>query len=56
MIVMAPYHSVKTEKILKTSWKKADIVEWLISKGEDINPTKFIKIDFMNIVKRLKPQ
>jgi len=58
VIVMnnAPYNTVKTEKIPTMSWKKADVVEWLISKGENIDPTQLIKNDLIEIVKRLKPK
>lgn len=52
----APYHSMKNEKIPTITWKKAEIVEWLISKGEKIDPTQFIKNDLMQIVNRLKPK
>ena len=36
VIVMdnAPYHSVQIEKMPTQAWKKADIKEWLITKGE----------------------
>jgi len=36
VIVMdnAPYHSVKLERIPTSSWKKAEIIEWLTNKGE----------------------
>lgn len=52
----APYHSVKKEKTPTMAWKKADIVEWLVSKGEEIDPTQFVKNDLMEIVQRLKPR
>ncbi|KAE9524419.1 hypothetical protein AGLY_015140 [Aphis glycines] len=46
VIVMdnAPYHSVKTEQSPTTSWKKADIIQWLESKGAETTP-EMIKFD-----------
>jgi len=52
----APYHSVKKEKIPTTKWKKAEIVEWLVSKGEEIDPSQLIKNDLLEIVQCLKPR
>jgi len=52
----APYHSVKKEKTPTKAWKKADIVEWLVSKGEKIDPTQLVKNDLIEIVQRLKPR
>lgn len=52
----ASYHSVKTEIIPTIYWKKTDIVEWLLSKGEEVDPTIMIKSQLMAIVKRLKPK
>lgn len=52
----APYHSVKSEKIPNMSWKKADIVNWILSKQEDVDATNKVKNDLMEIVKRLKPK
>ncbi|KAL4098424.1 hypothetical protein QTP88_023043 [Uroleucon formosanum] len=52
----APYHSVRKEKTPVSSWKKADIVEWLVSKGEEIDATKLVKNDLMEIVQRIKPK
>lgn len=56
VIVMdnAPYHSVKIEKCPTTRWRKANIIEWLESKGEVIDTTMIIP-ELMEIVKRLKP-
>ncbi|XP_026821732.1 uncharacterized protein LOC113560174 [Rhopalosiphum maidis] len=51
----APYHSVKKEKTPTTSWRKAQIVEWLESKGEEIDPNQLTKND-LEIVDRLKPR
>lgn len=52
----APYHSVKSERIPTMSWKKADIVNWIQSKGEEADPSNMIKSDLMDIVRRLKPK
>ncbi|XP_008178574.1 uncharacterized protein LOC103307901 [Acyrthosiphon pisum] len=56
VIVMdnAPYHSVKLEKCPTTNWKKANIIEWLQSKGEVIDSTMIIP-ELLDIVKQLKP-
>lgn len=56
VIVMdnAPYHSVKMEKCPTTNWRKADIIAWLRSKGEDIDSTLIIA-ELLIIVKRIKP-
>ncbi|KAL4148864.1 hypothetical protein QTP88_003009 [Uroleucon formosanum] len=40
----APYHSVKLEKCPTTNWRKADIVEWLESKGEVVDK-RVAKVD-----------
>lgn len=55
VIVMdnAPYHSVKTEQSPTTSWKKADIIQWLESKGAETTP-EMIKFDLMKIVRQIK--
>jgi len=55
VIVMdnVPYHSVKTEQSPTTSWKKADIIQWLESKGAETTP-EMIKFDLMEIVRRIK--
>lgn len=52
----APYHSVKKEKTPNGNWRKAEIVEWLESKGEEIDPTQQTKNDLLDIVQRLKPK
>lgn len=52
----APYHSVKFDKIPNLSWKKADIINWILSKDEGVDITNKAKNDLMNIVKRLKPK
>ena len=56
VIVMdnAPYHSVKLEKCPTTNWKKADIIEWLQSKGEVIDSTMVIA-ELLEQVKKIKP-
>ncbi|XP_022180471.1 uncharacterized protein LOC111040765 [Myzus persicae] len=50
----APYHSVKLEKCQTTNWRKADIVEWLESKGEVVDKSMIIP-ELLKIVKRIKP-
>jgi len=52
----APYHSVKSEKVPNMSWKKADIVNWILLKDEEIDITNKAKSDLIEIVKRLKPK
>jgi len=55
IIVMdnAPYHSVKTEQSPTTAWKKADIIQWLESKGiKIIEP--IIKFELLRKVKEIK--
>lgn len=52
----APYHSVKSEKVPNMSWKKADIVNWILLKDEEIDITNKAKNDLIEIVKRLKPK
>lgn len=50
----APYHSVQTEKNPTTQSKKADILEWLKSKG--IIPERpMLKPELLVIVRSLKP-
>ncbi|XP_026821642.1 uncharacterized protein LOC113560061 [Rhopalosiphum maidis] len=49
----APYHSVKLEKCPATNWRKADIVEWLKSKGEVVDKS-MIKLELLKIVRRIK--
>ncbi|XP_050064302.1 uncharacterized protein LOC126553179 [Aphis gossypii] len=50
----APYHSVKLEKCPTTNWRKADIVEWLESKGEVVDKSMIIP-ELLKIVRRIKP-
>ncbi|XP_060875351.1 uncharacterized protein LOC132948737 [Metopolophium dirhodum] len=53
----APYHSVKSEKVPNmTPRKKADIVNWILLKDEEIDITNKAKSDLIEIVKRLKPK
>ncbi|XP_025192835.1 uncharacterized protein LOC112592888, partial [Melanaphis sacchari] len=56
VIVMdnAPYHSMKKEKYPTTQWRKADIINWLTSKGEVIDNSMIIP-ELLEVVKRLKP-
>ncbi|KAJ8910588.1 hypothetical protein NQ315_013557 [Exocentrus adspersus] len=51
VIVMdnAPYHSVKMEKIPNTSWRKNEIIDWLPSKGKEIDNT-MVKAELLRIV------
>lgn len=51
----APYHSVKIDKAPTQSTWKADIIKWLINKGEVIDRSMVIP-ELFQIVKRLKPQ
>ncbi|KAL4084055.1 hypothetical protein QTP88_029371 [Uroleucon formosanum] len=56
VIVMdnAPYHSVKLEKFPASNWKKANIIEWLESKGEVVDKTMIIP-ELLSVVRRIKP-
>ncbi|KAF0749684.1 DDE 3 domain-containing protein, partial [Aphis craccivora] len=56
VIVMdnAPYHSVKIEKCPTTNWRKADIIAWLQSKGEQVDNTMLV-VELLDLVKKLKP-
>ncbi|KAL4148802.1 hypothetical protein QTP88_002955 [Uroleucon formosanum] len=56
VIVMdnAPYHSVKLEKFPALNWKKANIIEWLESKGEVVDKSMIIP-ELMRVVRRIKP-
>lgn len=45
----APYHSVKMEKIPNSSWRKNDIIQWLQSKGKEIDNT-MVKAELLRIV------
>ncbi|KAL4101231.1 hypothetical protein QTP88_021251 [Uroleucon formosanum] len=49
----APYHSVKAEKIPTTNSKKAEILDWLISKGQILErPMK--RVELLKIVGEIK--
>lgn len=49
----APYHSAKTEQSPTTAWKKADIIQWLESKGIEITEP-MIKIELLRKVREIK--
>ncbi|XP_029671493.1 uncharacterized protein LOC115240469 [Formica exsecta] len=55
VIVMdnAPYHSVKLEKLPNTSWKKAEIIQWLENKGNEISES-MVKVELLQIVAQQK--
>jgi len=57
IIVMdnAPYHSVQSEKYPASSWKKAEILEWLNSKGVVLD-RPMLKAQLMVKVRELKPR
>lgn len=48
------YHSVKMDPCPITSWKKADIINWLENKGEVVDHTK-VKSELLERVQVLKP-
>jgi len=56
VIVMdnASHHSVKLDKAPTASSKKADIIQWLESKGEAVDRTMIIR-ELLDIVKKIKP-
>lgn len=56
VIVMdnAPHHSDKMEKFPTENWRKTDIINWLVSKGEVIDNTMIIP-ELLQVVERLKP-
>jgi len=51
----APYHSVQTEKYPTSNSKKADILEWLNSKGITFD-RPLLKAQLLTKVKKLKPR
>lgn len=57
VIVMdnAPCHSVKTEKIPTSEWKKADTLEWLNSKGVVLS-RPMLKVELLRKVREIKPR
>ncbi|XP_025203827.1 uncharacterized protein LOC112600737 [Melanaphis sacchari] len=60
IIVMdnAPYHSVEMEKYPNASWKKAVILEWLISKNVDCERplSSLLKPELLAISRQMRPQ
>ncbi|XP_046145947.1 uncharacterized protein LOC123989268 [Osmia bicornis bicornis] len=44
----APYHSTKLEKFPTMGWKKNDIIEWLIRKGEIVQP-EYVKARLLQL-------
>lgn len=56
VIVMdnAPYHSVRSEKIPTNAWKKNDIVNWLVSKGIQVDAESMIKGQLLVKVNEIK--
>lgn len=54
IIVMdnASPHSVETEKVHKTWWKKTEMIEWCCRKVNKSITIKWQKNDIINIVKR----
>ncbi|KAL4104540.1 hypothetical protein QTP88_019835 [Uroleucon formosanum] len=48
-----PYHSVKLEKCPTSNWRKADIIEWLQSKGEVVEKTMIIP-ELLEVARILK--
>ncbi|XP_046145252.1 uncharacterized protein LOC123988610 [Osmia bicornis bicornis] len=55
VIVMdnAPYHSVKVEKYPNMSWKKNDIISWLVGKGETVQP-HYVKAQLLDLMRKYK--
>lgn len=60
IIVMdnAPYHSVELEKYPNASWKKAAILEWLISRDvvRERPLSSLLKPELLAISKKMRPQ
>lgn len=56
LIIMdnAPCHCVKLDECPTINWRKTDIMQWLESKGEVIDPS-MITPELLGIVERLKP-
>lgn len=50
----APYHSVKEEKIPVTSWKKADIMDWLKQKNIPVD-NSYVKAELLGLNIKHKP-
>lgn len=55
VIVMdnAPYHSMKKEKMPNHSWTKAEIIQWLESKGREVSEN-MVKAELLQIVAQNK--
>lgn len=53
VIVMdnAPYHSVRTEKLPTSAWKKQELIEWLLAKGIDADNT-LLKLELLELAKK----
>ncbi|XP_034183697.1 uncharacterized protein LOC117605942 [Osmia lignaria lignaria] len=49
----APCHSMKLEKYPTMSWKKNDIIRWLIAKGEKVEPW-YVKAQLVQISRKLR--
>lgn len=50
----ASYHTRKSEKIPTTSWRKADIINWLKTKNVEIDPS-MVKQELINLVALHRP-
>ncbi|XP_053990425.1 uncharacterized protein LOC128882722 [Hylaeus volcanicus] len=57
VIVMdnASYHSIKMEKYPNMTWRKNDMITWLASKGEKVEPY-FVKAQLLELVKKYKKE
>nr|XP_034190884.1 uncharacterized protein LOC117609093 [Osmia lignaria]XP_034190885.1 uncharacterized protein LOC117609093 [Osmia lignaria] len=55
VIVMdsASYHSTKLEKYPTMSWKKNDIITWLVAKGEKVEP-QYVKAQLVQLSRKLR--
>ncbi|XP_053984843.1 uncharacterized protein LOC128879369 [Hylaeus volcanicus] len=51
----APYHSIKMEKYPNMTWRRNDMITWLVSKGEKVEPY-FVKAQLLESVKKHKKQ
>ncbi|XP_046145934.1 uncharacterized protein LOC123989258 [Osmia bicornis bicornis] len=49
----APYYSVKIEKYDDMSWKKSDIISWLVGKGETVQP-HYVKAQLLDLTRKYK--
>lgn len=50
----APYHSVMTEQIPVSSWKKANIMKWLQEKDVQVDDS-YVKAELLDLVQKHKP-